>query len=585
MNYPQWQLPGAGLLIAGVAILHVFISHFAVGGGLYLVVAERRARRAGDEAMLGFLKALSRAFILLTLVLGALTGVGIWFTIALVSPQAVSALVNAFVWGWAIEWTFFLTEIAAAMVYYYGWERLTSRTHLAVGWIYFAAAWLSLAVINGILTFMLTSGEWVRTRGFWDGLLNPTYLPALLLRTLVAMGLAGLYVVFAAAFVGDGALKARIARHAALGWVLPAAVLAPLALLWTLHAAAGAGVPVGEILGAKTPDLSAALAACFGPATGGQPVVRHALRVALAGGLLLATGTLAVALARGRAYRPLEAGALMLLGIVSFGGGEWTREALRKPWLIDRYLFVNGVRLPAPPEAPVPPGAPPDPFAIDALARTGALATTPWARIPAAWRPGEPAFAARPPAERADLGAEAGRELFRVECSVCHTENGYLAIRPLVQGKSLGAIEKVVANLARPVSAVGEPVAWSDPAVRLDTWLGRRMPPFAGTEAERHALAIHLARLGGTPDAGLEEDRAVLDGARIFEDNCSACHGEGSEWPIGPRLKGRSAGKLYELLADLPKLNPDMPAFEGSEAERRALADHLGAQSAREGRR
>ena len=36
MNYPVWDVAfGAGLLIAVVAILHVFVSHFAVGGGLF----------------------------------------------------------------------------------------------------------------------------------------------------------------------------------------------------------------------------------------------------------------------------------------------------------------------------------------------------------------------------------------------------------------------------------------------------------------------------------------------------------------------------------------------------------------------
>jgi mono/diheme cytochrome c family protein/cytochrome bd-type quinol oxidase subunit 1 len=586
MNYPQWQLPGAGLLIAGVAILHVFISHFAVGGGLYLVVAETRARREGDAAMLAFLQGLSRFFILLTLVLGALTGVGIWFTIALVNPQAVSALVTSFVWGWAIEWTFFLTEIAAAMVYYYGWDRLTPRSHLAVGWIYFATAWLSLAVINGILSFMLTSGEWVRTRGFWDGILNPTYLPALLLRTLVATGLAGLYVVFAAAFVGDGGLRARIARRAALGWVLPAALVAPLALLWTLGASAAAGVPVGEILGAKVPGLTAAVTASFGPAAGGQPVARQALRGALVGGALLAAATLAVALVRGRRYARIEAGALLALGIVVLGCGEWTREALRKPWVIDRYLLVNGIRLPAPPKAPRPPNGPPDAFAIAALSQKGVLTTTPWAKVPAAWQPEAPSFVARPAAERAALAAAAGQELFRIECSVCHTQTGYLAIRPLVKGLSPAALEKTLANLARPLRPDGQPGEWSDPELRLDTWLGRRMPPFVGTDHERRAVAVYLARLGGTADAGMEEPAvAALDGKRLFEDNCALCHGAEAEWPIGPRLKGRSADQLFELLADLPKLNPDMPPFEGTEQERRALADHLGALSAQGGRR
>ena len=49
MNFPIWELPASGLLIAGVAIIHVFISHFAVGGGLFLVLAERKARRAAVE--------------------------------------------------------------------------------------------------------------------------------------------------------------------------------------------------------------------------------------------------------------------------------------------------------------------------------------------------------------------------------------------------------------------------------------------------------------------------------------------------------------------------------------------------------
>ena len=187
MNYPIWDLPASGLLIAAVAIVHVFISHFAVGGGLFLVVTERKARREGDAALLGFVKRHSRFFVLLTLVSGAMTGVGIWFTIGLVHPQATAALINLFVWGWAIEWTFFVVEIAAAMVYYYGWDRMAPATHEAVGWIYFWAAWLSLVVINGILTFMLTPGGWLETGSFWQGILNPTYLPAVVARTAASM--------------------------------------------------------------------------------------------------------------------------------------------------------------------------------------------------------------------------------------------------------------------------------------------------------------------------------------------------------------------------------------------------------------
>jgi len=88
------------------------------------------------------------------------SGVGIWFTIGLISPTATSNLIHAYVWDWAIEWVFFI-EITAALLYLY---KLEPKLHLWYGWIYFLAAYASLVIINGIITFMLTSGRWVDTR-------------------------------------------------------------------------------------------------------------------------------------------------------------------------------------------------------------------------------------------------------------------------------------------------------------------------------------------------------------------------------------------------------------------------------------
>jgi mono/diheme cytochrome c family protein/cytochrome bd-type quinol oxidase subunit 1 len=577
MNYPIWGLPAPGLLIAVVAIVHVFVSHFAVGGGLFLVVAEKKARREGDSDLLAFLRSLSRVFILLTLVLGAITGVGIWFTIALVHPQATSALVTAFVWAWAIEWTLFAAEIAAAMVYYYGWDRLEPRVHLQVGWIYFVSAWASLAVVAGILSFMLTSGGWVRTLGFADGFFNPTYLPVVALRTSAAIGLAGLYVLFAASFLEDAELKSRVARWAATRWIAPAAVLAPVTLLWFLSAASGAGVAVAETLGAKSAWPLDLLVALLRPGVAGQPIVRAAARVTVEGAAVLVLGALALAAFRARRYGRLEAAVLMLLGLVSMGGAEWVREGLRKPWVIDRTMFVNAVRLPAPPGAP---RAAPDPFTIESLRRGGVLAAARFATVPAGYRPGDPAFAALAPEAQAALEAEAGREVFRLECSVCHTQEGHLGIRRLVRGRSVAALTVVLDALARPVGADGQPVSWADPQLRLATWLGRRMPPFAGTEAEKRALAIHLARLGGAPLAGATEAPPEGAGRQAFEQHCSPCHGPEAAWPMADRLRGRSASDFYDLIGRLPQVREEMPPFSGSEEERRALAQYLGGLAA-----
>ena len=165
------------------------------------------------------------------------------------------------------------------MVYYYGWDRLDARTHLRVGWIYFATAWASLAVISGILAFMLTSGRWPQTRSFADGFWNPTYLPMVALRTAAAVGLAGLYALFAASFLKDADLKARVARWSAARWIAPAAGLAASRL---------AVVPVGRGRrrrgGGRDAGSALGLAgrrpapACSRPRPSGHPVVRAAAR-------------------------------------------------------------------------------------------------------------------------------------------------------------------------------------------------------------------------------------------------------------------------------------------------------------------
>jgi mono/diheme cytochrome c family protein len=572
MNYPVWDIPASGLLIALIAVLHVFVSHFAVGGGLYLVLVEHKARRDGDGPLLEFARRLSRFFILLTLVFGAITGVGIWFTIGLVHPQATSSLITTFVWAWAIEWTFFAVEIAAAMVYYYGWDRLPARQHMAIGWIYVATAWLSLVVINGILTFMLTPGQWTLTRGFWDAFFNETYWPALAARTCVAVGLAGLYAIWTAAWLPDAALKARIAREAAVRWVLPMAVAIPLSLVWYLRAAAGAGVPVGEILGARDPSLAGLLTAVFstGLATG-HPMAQRAAWWVIIAAALLTLLTILLAAARARSYGKPLAAALMLLGLVAMGGSEFVREDLRKPWVIGQYMFVNAVRVPAPPGAPAPPADfvtrfGNDRFSVEALSSTGVLKSSVWVRhVP---------DDLLSPSDYPARAAHQGRELFRGLCAACHTVDGYLAIRPLVRGKSPEALDGVITRLAVPVDSGGSATAWDTPHLRLKTWRSRRMPPFVGTAEERQWLAVYLALLGGARPSTITPPAPSSDiGRAYFESNCAACHGPDGLAPFDHA--GRKPAALYEMIGRLPAINEMMPAFEGTDEQRAALSEYL----------
>lgn len=553
-----------------IAVFHVFISHFAVGGGLFLVLSERKARRSSDDALLAYLKRHSRFFMLVTLVLGAVTGVGIWFAIALVHPSATSSLINTFVWGWAIEWTFFITEIAAAMVYYYGWDRLSAKTHEIVGWIYFIAAWMSLVIINGIITFQLTPGRWIETRNFWDGFWNETYWPSLVARTFVCFGLAGIYALLTVSVGKDAGMKEKMARWAGGYWVLPMAVALPLSLIWYISAVLNAGIPAGRIMGSDSETVGAILKAIIsGGGTNGYPLAQRGASVAILASVLVALVTLFILLVRKRSYGLVLTVPLMILGQIAFAGGEWMREDLRKPYVIGRYMFVNSVRLPSA-DTEVE-----DRFTITALNEKGVLKSSLWLKEPDGFDSRTGPDPALDPEERAAVEEKAGERLFHLLCFSCHTTDGYLALEPLVRGKSVGAMEQVLGSLAKPVDADGNPTTWSDPDFRLETRLGRRMPPFVGTEAERRALAVWMARLGGDTAAGVPAVAPGGQGKTIFDEHCSFCHGDQEDWPMAERIGGRTAEELYELLWSLQEINEYMEPFPGTEEEGRALAEYL----------
>lgn len=101
MHYPFWHVPGftAPILIAAVAVFHIFVALYAVGGGIFLAVETRYAYRNGNTPYLAYLKQHAWFFILLTVVYGAITGVGIWWTIGLAGAGGLDGSPVALVHG------------------------------------------------------------------------------------------------------------------------------------------------------------------------------------------------------------------------------------------------------------------------------------------------------------------------------------------------------------------------------------------------------------------------------------------------------------------------------------------------------
>ena len=495
MNYPVWQLgvPG-GLLIAFIAIVHVFVSHFAIGGGAYLVVTERKAYRENDSELLAYVRQHSKFFALLTIVFGAVTGVGIWFTIGLVGPEATSSLIHTFVWGWAIEWVFFFVEIAAALIYAYQWDSLDRRTHQIVGWIYFVAAWASLFIINGIITYMLTPGRWLQTKAFWDGFFNPTYFPSLVMRTFFTVALAGVFGLITAIELRSPA-KEKVIRWAGT-WLAAGIVLLPVAGYWYFS---------------KFPQFSKDYITGFLPAT------QHAFRLGLVcAALALLFATVFALLKPQWMRRPI----MTLLMIACFGTlatGEYIREFLRKPWVINGYIYANDVRA-----AEVNPDGPP----------LGMPARAKWLRVP--------------PQEDVAYG----QQVFALQCGSCHSVDGYRAIKP----KIVGWDERFAAAIA--------------PNLHLTRGT---MPPFAGDPRDAAALGKYLASIA--PPA----TTTVSVGHDSFNRRCALCHTiGGAVRPLS--IAGSDSESIDAMLQQLDQIVPQMPAFTGTETERRALAEWLSTQ-------
>ena len=100
-----------GMVIGGVGILHVFLAQFAIGGGLLLLYFERL--RAKEPDARAFVDGYFQYLVLVSFVLGALTGVAMWFTTIQVGARTIGLMVDQFHWLWATEWVCFAIEVAA----------------------------------------------------------------------------------------------------------------------------------------------------------------------------------------------------------------------------------------------------------------------------------------------------------------------------------------------------------------------------------------------------------------------------------------------------------------------------------------
>jgi mono/diheme cytochrome c family protein len=100
------------------------------------------------------------------------------------------------------------------------------------------------------------------------------------------------------------------------------------------------------------------------------------------------------------------------------------------------------------------------------------------------------------------------------------------------------------------------------------------MPPFAGTDSERGALASYLTAIQPISASAAV---AATDGKTVFAQNCGMCHRVSAADPLFKNLQ-QDPNAAGEALKDLTSLFPLMPDLKLSDQQRTSLVQWVNTQ-------
>ncbi len=567
MHYPWWYVPGltSPMLIAIIAVLHVIVSHYAVGGGIILARENAFALKTSDSDYRKYWKKHLKFFVLLTVVYGAITGVGIWWTIGLASPLATEVLIRTFVFGWAIEWVFFIIEVVAAFAFYYYWDKLPAKTHSKIGWIYALAAWISLVLISGITAFMLNCRSLFGPENadplgsFWSAFFNVQFLPQTIARTGGALVLATFYVYLHAAWTEkEDLIREQIVRRMRVPsfiGILMMAVSLPFCIVF---------LPQSSLMMFESASSITLLAALF------AAVIIGAL-ILFWFGPFRAPDKMGTGLAL----------ALFIFGVAGIGIGEFIREAVRKPFIVDQIVYSNQIL----------------PEQVLTLRQHGLLAGGTWTRLkleqlqkkyPAYKILAENSASSTGPIRQAGGVNESGVDKIRL------VQNETSAFTPTSTPAPLGSLPALPGDPPSPPAAAlppnpslpnslpvpdpsGEAKGTSSDGANANFEKLPPLPPKKRTVLARDLKLDSSSIAQGNTDLLKIDEKDQLElGRMIFLHHCNDCHSDKRGYSAAaPMLTGKTQEEIQHFLIHLNRPGYFMPPWCGTATEAELLAKYL----------
>lgn len=467
MDFPVFHFDWLNdrFLIAVIAILHVLINHgLAVGFVPFVTWLEQKGVNASssdqitNEAWDTLAYKLMKVGFIITTTIGALTGVGIWFSAALVSPTSIGSLIRVFYGAWFVEWLVFVTEVVLILIYFLTWKNSNTNIrakarHIKLGWALSIFSWITMAIIVAILGFMMDPGNWNTNQTFLNGFLNPIYLPQLFFRTPTAMVVAGTFAFFLIMLFTDSGtdIRKKAVKSVSL-WIVCWAPLSLLAAIFYYKA------------------MPEAMTANMSTAVGSMDFAQYydLLKYFIAGGVSLAIVLSLIGLIRPLQVRMYMVILPMFMAFGFLGIFERVREFIRKPYVIGGYLYSNLLCV--------------EDYPL--YKKDGVLKHATYTSVTDITD---------------DNLIEAGKNVFMLTCSRCHTTQGVNSIvyvfermygfdKPLNEGSMKGYI---------PFMHEGRTY----------------MPPFPGTERELDALVAYIKNIQQTSDPlyGAQDEGVVVN--------------------------------------------------------------------------
>ncbi|NIM16187.1 MAG: cytochrome c [Candidatus Aminicenantes bacterium] len=453
MDFPIFHLDFMGnrLLIAIIAILHVLINHALAVGFIPLVTILEylgfRQRKTNLEIGMQWdelaRKMMFVGFVITTSI-GALTGVGIWFSASLTNPAAIGSLIRVFYSAWFSEWIIFVLEVVFIMLYFLRWKKSNEseqakRRHIRFGAALSVFSWLTMVIIVAILGFMMDPGNWLSDRSFFSGFTNPLYIPQLYFRTPLAMMMGGAFALFLILIFlkKEDTIREKAISFTSL-WLL---IWSPVAL-------------VGALLYRST--IPESMMGNLPTAVGTRAFINwyDSILLVIFGAVII---SLLIALWGFLKPRKLPRPALVIPIIVLFiflGSFERVREFIRKPFVIGEYMYANGLRVK---DYPL-------------YQKNGILPYATYVSTPQVTEENK---------------IEAGKNVFMIACSRCHTVTG------------INSVVRKFRNITGPGKPLNaEAIKQYIPKMH-QVWY--YMPPFPGNEAELDALTAFILEMDKNP--------------------------------------------------------------------------------------